>query len=744
MPATTPRGISPAIPPEEAKKRKRERVLIVLIVGTVALLTYAETRIIRFGTGIPVSNTILMFIAININLLLLILLFFLVVRNLVKLLYERRRGILGAGLRTKLVLSFITLSLVPAIVLFFFSIQFITSSIEFWFNVPVEQSLENSLRVGKELYQHHESNNRFFLERIAYQLRVRKLLSQEHRKELNRYVIISQRAFNLDAVEVYTPQFLRLATAESDKLDERELPVLSSDVFRRGSVSSEATIVTPLKPSGELIRTVATIPYGAPVDRALGFVAVSAFIKPDLTHKLASISRGFEEYQQIKMLKKPIQISHYLTLSIAACLIVFCAIWFGFYLAKSITIPIQELAEGTRKVAEGNLGFTIAKMADDEMGSLVDSFNKMTRDLRMGREQLELSAHQLAEQNLEIEERRQYMEIVLKNVSTGVISFDANGFVTTINKSAEKMLGIDAGTVLNQSYKRLLKGQHLDLAREVMQEVLHAAERFAQLPLRLTVNGRPRSFVVHVTALKDDAQRYMGMVVVFDDLTELERAQRLAAWREVARRIAHEVKNPLTPIRLSAQRLVRKYDHSLNDPVFSECARTIIDQVDLIRDLVNEFSAFARFPVPRPETCDLPPLIEEACTPYREGHPEIRFETRITNPIPKVTVDSRQIKRAMINLINNAMAAMEGAGSIIITLAHDERLQRVSIEVADSGKGVSREEKLRLFEPYFSTKRAGMGLGLAIVSTIVADHNGRIRVEDNQPTGAKFIIELPA
>ena len=198
MPVAAPRGISPAIPPDEARKRKREKVLIVLIVGTVALLTYAETRIIRFGTGIPVSNTILMFMAININLLLLILLFFLVVRNLVKLLYERRRGILGAGLRTKLVLSFITLSLVPTIVLFFFSLQFITSSIEFWFNVPVEQSLENSLRVGKELYQHLESNNRFFSERIAYQLRVRKLLSQENRKELNRYVIISQRAFNLD------------------------------------------------------------------------------------------------------------------------------------------------------------------------------------------------------------------------------------------------------------------------------------------------------------------------------------------------------------------------------------------------------------------------------------------------------------------------------------------------------------------------------------------------------------------
>jgi len=217
----------------------------------------------------------------------------------------------------------------------------------------------------------------------------------------------------------------------------------------------------------------------------------------------------------------------------------------------------------------------------------------------------------------------------------------------------------------------------------------------------------------------------------------------MVAWREVARRIAHEVKNPLTPISLSAQRLKRKYSKELNQPVFDECTQTITDQVKIIRNLVNEFSAFARFPTANPKPCDLPPIIEETLALYKEGHQNTNFEFNIIDDIPLLNLDRQQIKQAMINLIDNAVVSVKNDGSILIALTHDPILKIVRLEVTDNGAGISDEDKTRLFEPYFSTKKAGMGLGLAIVSAIVADHNGMIRVHDNHPRGAKFIIELP-
>jgi two-component system, NtrC family, nitrogen regulation sensor histidine kinase NtrY len=424
-------------------------------------------------------------------------------------------------------------------------------------------------------------------------------------------------------------------------------------------------------------------------------------------------------------------------------LVLFCAIWFGFYLAKTISIPIKEMAEGTRRVAEGDLSFTIASVADDEIGSLVDSFNKMTRDLRTSRQQLELSARMLKEQNIEIEEKRHYIEFVLKSVSAGVVTLDADGLVSTINKSAEKMLGVDAEKVLNRSFNTLLKVQNRDLADEIMTNLSIARDATIDVPLRLTVQGRPRSLLITMSVLRDETGKHMGIVMVFDDLTELEKGQRMAAWREVARRIAHEVKNPLTPITLSAQRLKRKYSRQINEPVFDECTQTIIDHVELIRNLVNEFSSFARFPSANPQPCDLMPIIEESLALYRESHLNIKFEINNAGDIPRLNLDRQQIKQAFINLIDNAISAIKEDGIVSFAVTYDPILKRVRIEVADNGPGIANGDKTRLFEPNFSTKKSGMGLGLTIVSTIIADHNGFISVHDNVPQGAKFVIELP-
>jgi two-component system, NtrC family, nitrogen regulation sensor histidine kinase NtrY len=727
----------------DSHRRRREAILIVVIICLVALLTWVETRIIRFGTDIPVSNTILMFILININLLLLILLIFLVFRNLVKLLYDRRRKVMGAKLRTRLVVAFIVLTIVPTVVLFFFSINFITTSLEFWFNVPIEQALENSLRVGGRLYDQVEERNQFLMDRIAYQIYSKNLLNSQKIKALTQYIRIVQREFNLDAVEVYSANSERITFALAPELENEYFGIVSAENLQKELSKEGVRSFTQAVPSGEFIKTIGTVPYGVNAGEAEGFIVSTILIPPDLVQNLESISRGFEEYQQIKLYKKPIQITYYISLSIVALLVLFCAIWFGFYLAKTISIPIKELAEGTRRVADGELSFTIGTVADDEIGSLVDSFNKMTKDLRTSREQLELSARMLRQQNLEIEEKRQYMEFVLKSVSAGVVTLDAEGMVSTINKSAAKMLGVKLEEVLNQRFNDLLHTQGQDLTTEIMENLSLARDTSIEIPLRLTVQGRVRSFLVTLSALKDDAGNHMGIVMVFDDLTELEKGQRMAAWREVARRIAHEVKNPLTPITLSAQRLKRKYSKQLNDAVFEECTQTIIDHVDLIRNLVNEFSSFARFPSADPKPCELLPIIDETVALYREGHPNIQFEIHNTGDMPKMNLDRQQIKQALINLVDNAIGAIKKNGCISLTVAHDPILKRVRLEVADDGPGISDRDKTRLFEPNFSTKKAGMGLGLTIVSTIIAEHNGLIGVQDNIPHGAKFVIELP-
>ena len=727
----------------DSKRRRREGILIIVIILVVALLTFVETRTIHFGADIPVSNAILMFTLININLLLLILLIFLVFRNLVKLLYDRRRKVMGAKLRTRLVVAFIVLTIVPTGVLFFFSINFITSSIEFWFNVPVEQALENSLRVGGKVYDRVEDNNLFFLERISYQIKAKKLLDPKKEKALSQYIKVVQREFNLDGVEVYAANTQRLSFSLAPELGNEDVGLVSAENLQKETSGTGVRSITQEIPYGELIKTIGTIPFGVKASEAGGFVVVTILIPPDLYQNLQSISDGFEEYQQIKLYKKPVQITYFISLSIVALLVLFCAIWFGFYLAKTISIPIRDLAEGTRRVAEGELSFTIGSVADDEIGSLVNSFNKMTRDLRTSREQLELSARKLRDQNIEIEEKRHYMEFVLKSVSAGVVTLDANGMVSTINKSAEKMLGVKSEEVLNKSFDKMLTVQNKDLAAEIMENLSLTRDASIEVALKLIIEGRPRSFLITVSALRDDTGQHMGIVMVFDDLTELEKGQRMAAWREVARRIAHEVKNPLTPITLSAQRLKRKYSQQLGESVFEECTQIIIDQVDLIRNLVNEFSSFARFPSANPKPCDLVPTIEETIALYREGHPNIKFEIQNTDDIPPLNLDRQQIKQALINLIDNAIGAITQDGIISFAVSHDPILKRIRIEVADNGSGISNEDKTRLFEPNFSTKKTGMGLGLTIVSTIIADHNGVISVQDNIPHGAKFVIELP-
>ncbi|MFZ5563377.1 MAG: HAMP domain-containing protein, partial [Thermodesulfobacteriota bacterium] len=402
----------------ERRRRKREGVLAILLLVTVAALTFIESRIIQFGADIPVSNTVLMFLFININLMLLILLIFLVFRNLVKLFYDRKQNVMGARLRTRLVVAFISLTLVPAIVLFFFSMSFITTSIKFWFNVPVDHALENSLVVGKRLYAHIENNNLFFLKRVSYQITTNNMLRPYRNEDLSRYLQIVQREFNLNAVEVYTADGERVTYAVSPEIEESPFGALSGDQVKTGRTETNGvSSISRDLPAGELFSSICSIPFGQPRETAEAFLVVSVLLPPDLANSLSAISRGIEEYEQIKLLKEPIQSTYYIVLSIVALLVVFCAVWFAFYIAKSLTNPIMELAKGLEQVATGDLSYTIERLADDEIGMLVSSFNKMTGDLRTGRQEIEAANKTLERQKDALEESRLYMEIVLNNIS---------------------------------------------------------------------------------------------------------------------------------------------------------------------------------------------------------------------------------------------------------------------------------------------------------------------------------------
>nr|MDA8134951.1 HAMP domain-containing protein [Desulfobacteraceae bacterium] len=427
-------------PTHDRKRKKREGVLILAILITVAALTFIETRITHFGNDFPLSSTVLMFILINTNLLLLLALLLLVFRNLAKLYYEKKNNILGTKLKTRLIAAFIVLALLPTTVLFFFSIQFISTSIAFWFNAPVEQTLDSSMTVGRKLYEYIETENEFSAKRAVFQIDSRNLLDKENETKLSRYAEVIQRAFNHHAVEIYTPDARRVSLSLANELEGLHFGLLTSNELTdipEGRLSN--TISQDIR-EGELLRTIATIPFASDPKKAEAFIVISTLLSPDLSWNLQSILKGMEEYHQLKLAKKPALTFYYTALSVVALLVIFCAIWFGFQLAKTITIPIMKFAEGTKRVADGDLNYRIDFETDDEIGTLIKSFNSMTTELAAGRQQIALSEERLRNQNSELEKSRQYIETVLKNISAGVISIDDAGTIITINKAAESLL----------------------------------------------------------------------------------------------------------------------------------------------------------------------------------------------------------------------------------------------------------------------------------------------------------------
>ncbi len=729
----------------ERKKRVREGIIIVLAVILILILTRAEFHLTKLSADAPMGNNIAIFAVINVVILLVILLVYLVCRNIAKLFMESRSNPLTTRLRTKLVISFVGLSLIPTMLLFFAAAGFINNTVHNWFNTQVETSLSESLEVAQTYYKNSASNALYYSRQISGFIKTNKLLNQDNLPKLKELIRLKQKEYNLGAVEVFSAQREELVRANNPELPKGEFTSPDSDDINRGLAGNELTRVNQAG-KADLIRGIVPVYSTWNPKDVVGVVVVNYYVPYSLVNKMKEITNSYHEFRQLKILKNPIRAGYIITLFLITAVIIFFAYWMGIYLANSMTVPVQELVDATRAVADGNLDVHIESYAADEIGMLVESFNRMTSDLRSKQLALNSSNVELSRINQEIEQRRRYMEIVLRKVAAGVISIDRDGIVTTINTSAERLLSINTGSVLGKNFRDILRGSHLQFVDESLKDLVQTKQDTINRQVSLDIRGTRLILHLHLTLLRDENGDFMGTVLVLDDLTQLMKAQRMAAWREVARRIAHEIKNPLTPIQLSAQRLRKRYLTRFNDDekVFDECTEMIIKSVDELKTLVNEFSNFARMPASQPESNDLNSLIRETLTLYQEAHRSVSFNFVTDESLPLLKIDRDQIKRVIINILENAVAAMEEQGAINIASNFDSELKMASFSIADTGPGITPDVKLRLFEPYFSTKKSGTGLGLAIVSSIVSDHNGFVRVRDNEPRGACFVVELPA
>ena len=727
----------------EQNRRKRNLLIIAAFLLLLGGLSALDMGII--APELPVASNIVIFALFNLNLIVFLLLLVLLFRNLVKLGFERRQKVIGARFKAKLVLAFLSLAVAPAIFIFIIASNFINKSIEGWFKPQVERPLDQALAVAQTYYTNLEKTALRHGQHIARLVERDTLLSDGRREALAAFLVEQQDLLSLSTLTVFNAQGQELVHVKDPILGDLPTRDLSESQLKRGLGGQEVTTVRELT-TGDLIEGVTPIWSGRGEGRrVIGAVVVGTHVSERLESKVRGISQAFREYKQLKLLKNPIKGIYILLFLLMTLIVVFSFTWFGLYLARGITGPIEQLAEATREVAAGNLGYKVQAPADDEIGVLVDSFNHMTDDLSRSKRQLEEAYLDLQDKHTELEDRRRYIETVLEAITTGVASFDALGRLTTINGAAARMFGLRETAAVGRLLEELFTGPD---AREVI-TLVHRTRRpktaTAAIELHLRRRGATVSLLASATALRGADGSYEGAVLVFDDLTELLKAQRLAAWREVAQRIAHEIKNPLTPIQLSAQRLRRRLSRVGGEDaqLVAECTEIIIQEVDGLKRLVDEFSRFARMPVFVPKPTDLRPLIDGVAGLYRESHPSLTIVTQHAEDLPLLEVDPDHIKRAVLNLVDNAVEAVAGTGVVVIETEYIADSARVRLTVSDNGPGIPSDDRDKLFLPYFSTKVAGMGLGLPIVSEIVNEHGGVIRVEDNQPAGSRFVVEVP-
>ena len=687
------------------------------------------------------------------NLTILVALVFVLARNIVKLLVEKRRGLPFAHFRAKLVAVLLGMTLIPAVLVLLVGGELIRNSVDRWFNAPMDDVLSSANAIAGDYYQERQRLVSVVALRLSRALGQIDLASAQAStvRELVEPDVQQERVAHVDVYRLESagagggaPLLIPIVDIAAASLP--RAPSASSTSRLAEQAASGGDIVPrveQLANGGDLIRSAAAIRRN-PRERPVGVVVASEYVTSPFAARARRMTRAYEDYQQLRVLKQPlagVYLSFFLMLTL---MILVGSTWMGLYLAKRITRPVQLLATAANEIGAGHLDHRVEPETRDEFGSLIEAFNRMASDLSTSRRRLERSSIDLERKHQEVEARRRYVETILERIGAGVLSVDKTGHVRTLNSAASRLLGLDQ-TVCGLPVATVFGSQELAPLALLIDEASHRDTEALPQQVAITRDGRELHLTVTVTPLRREDGVSDGIVLVVDDVTPLIRAQTVNAWREVARRLAHEIKNPLTPIQLCAERLRKNFAAAppQTRDLVEECTTTIVGEVESLKGLVEEFSEFARMPAPRVERTDLHELLADVLLLNRGILPEVELRTRFADALPRVSVDPQKIRRVMSNLIDNAVEAMDRRGTIDIETEYVPAERLVRIVVADDGPGIPATEREKLFLPHYSTKKRGSGVGLAIVRRIVTEHGGTIEVADNLPRGTRFAIELP-
>jgi two-component system, NtrC family, nitrogen regulation sensor histidine kinase NtrY len=725
--------------------------ILILLAALVAMVTLAD----RAPDLNPDFLTEVLLYALSVaDLTMLVALGFVLARNVVKLVVERRRGLPFSRFRAKLVGALLGLTIIPASLVLIVGAELIRSSTQKWVSQPVDAVFMSARQIAHEYYRQREDVVVRHAAAVARTV-TPDMIRQRDVDGIGRLLQTGVTPGGVRRVDVYalagnTPTRVASADASGRSTSDAQS---ASDALAAGVARGSTSIAhQSLTRGSELVQAGALV-LDPVTKQPAGVVVASEQLTGELAIESKRIIAAYENYSRLRVLTGPLQ-GMYLSLFLMMTLMILVsATWMGLYLAKRITRPVQMLAQGAREIGAGHLDHRIEPETRDEFGSLIEAFNSMAAELATSQRGLERSRLDLERKNLQLEDRRRYIETVLERIATGVVSIGADERIETINGAACRVLAVDR-TVIGTAAERIFGRDDLHPLRALLRQARSGRSPAAAHEVTLAREGRELHLAAAATPLQGE-DGAAGAVLVFDDVTPLIRTQKVAAWRDVARRLAHEIKNPLTPIQLCAERM-RRHFGSAPAPareLVDECTATIVAEVESLKGLVDEFAQFARMPAPKTVPEDLHKMLGEALVLYNGLFRTIRMERRFDDTLPRVRIDVEQIRRVAINLVDNAVEALGGVSagprpdgappSIVVETQHDRAHGVARLIIADNGPGISAADRDKLFMPYYSTKQRGSGLGLAIVRRIVVEHGGSIEVEDNEPMGTRFIVELP-
>ena len=724
----------------------RNNAPLVLLWTAAALAVFVTLQVLlrksrEFSPDFLASVLLYGLTVLNISLLLVLL--FVLGRNLVRVVMERRRRVLGARFRMRLMLVFILMAVAPALLLMLVGSDLIQQTVDRWFNVDVERIVTSLQTLGTSVRSAHLDRSRMGAEALARDIETGGLLDAPNQGRLRRTVEARARDLRIDVVSVVTRDGELLAVVDP-RIPSAEAAGDAAFELAQAALSGRPAEAMAPFAAGEMARV--AVPVRDRAGAVRGAVVVSTFVPIAVAAEVREVEERYTKYRKAESFKEPIKAVYLSLYLFPALLILFGAVWLSLYLARRITTPLRLVAEGTERIAAGERGVRVDfPSGDDEFTALIASFNRMSERLARSEEEVEHTRAGLTRKNQELEERRRLMETVLETVGTGVVVVDAEGTITGLNAAVCHLLGVQ-GDQAGQRLEDAFTGPGRQEVAGLIGRQLAGRGARQEREIIVPGHGRDRQLSVTVVPLPGPPGSPPGAVAVLDDLTPLMRAQKVAAWGEVARKLAHEIKNPLTPIQLSAQRIRKAHLKGAPDfeKVLAECTTAIVTEVEALKNLVDEFAQFARLPAANLATGSLHDVIDQALSLYDGLFSGVTVERRLGPDIPPVRLDSDQMKRVLINLVDNAIEATGKQGTVTISTEFDRGQGRVRLGVADDGPGIDPADRDKLFVPHFSTKKRGSGLGLAIVSRIVQDHYGAIRVEENTPRGARFVVELPA